>query len=147
VRCPDEKSGFAAGIARDGWRAIQRAALSASCRVARSRAGEPSAVKSAEHFLGFMDAGRWNRERLMARIQALPPGLTEICCHPRDPQKAAQEPPLNWGYDFAEELEALTSRALRSDLDSEKILVTNFSEYFQTKNTRKRRSTAPVSVS
>jgi predicted glycoside hydrolase/deacetylase ChbG (UPF0249 family) len=121
VRCPDERG---ARISLTG-RALQRIGLSAACRLARRSLTRPG-VATTDHFSGFMDMGRWNEASLRARIKSLPPGLTEICCHPRD------EPGTIPGCNFREEMAALTSEGVKQFLEQEKVQVTSFRESFTT---------------
>jgi predicted glycoside hydrolase/deacetylase ChbG (UPF0249 family) len=125
VRTPDERS---ASILRNllqgrAGRTLQRIALSASTRTGR-RALASTRVATPDHFAGFMDMGRWSEPSLRARILSLPPGLTEICCHPRC------EPGTDPACDFQAEMEALASDGLRQFLAREKVEVTTFREYF-----------------
>lgn len=119
VRCPDERGAPAAPAGR----ALQRLALSAACRLGR-RTRAHLQVASPDHFAGFMDMGRWNETSLRARIQSLPHGLTEICCHPRS--ERGEEP----GCDFREEMAALSAGGLKQFLEQQKVRVTSFGEYF-----------------
>ena len=73
---------------------------------------------------------------MAARIEALPEGLTEICCHPRE--EPAVERAYNWGYKHRDEMEALTSADLPALLIKRGIHVTNFSDYFHSPMSRPR---------
>jgi predicted glycoside hydrolase/deacetylase ChbG (UPF0249 family) len=125
VRCPDERRAPVMAALREGrvGRAMQRFALSTASRLGR-RSIACSRVATTDHFLGFMEMGRWKECSLRAGIQSLPPGLAEICCHPR------QEPEPSAGSDFPGEITALTSDGLKLFLEKSKVQVTSFREYF-----------------
>lgn len=125
VRNPDERGGMSL---RRPFRSAQRIALSSVLRIAW-RAGAASGLSTSDHFLGVMHAGRWNGENLRRAIRALRPGLTEICCHPREAALPGEEA-YSWGYDHCEELSALTDPELPRFLDAERVRVTTFSESF-----------------
>ncbi len=125
MRHPDERGG--ASLLRP-FRSAQRVALSSVLRVA-GRTAEDAGSSTADHFLGVMDAGRWNGQNLRRRIRALRSGLTEICCHPRAAALPGEEA-HDWGYDCPAELAALTDPELPRFLDAERVLITSFDECF-----------------
>ncbi len=94
--------------------------------------------RTPDHFLGVMQAGRWNAGNLAAAIRTLRPGLTEICCHPR--RETGVESAYRWGYRFREELEALTGEGVRRSLDENQVSVTSFREYFSSPGGRESSS-------
>lgn len=63
-----------------------------------------------DHFLGFAQAGRMDRN-LAHQLATLRPGITEIGCHPgtSTPELAAQ---FDWGYHWQAELAALRDEPL-----------------------------------
>ena len=127
IRHPHERPAWRELMNFRVFRALQRYALSLTLRKAR-RGIPPSRVQGADHFFGVMHAGRWNNKTLRETIEALPPGVTEICCHPRS--EPADEPGYDWSYKFREELDALTSEELRATLKRESVSLTFFSERF-----------------
>lgn len=130
IRYPDETCGDLSHLfSRQFKRLMLQLGLSLTCRLSKARFVRAN-VLGSDNFLGMRDAGRWNKRNLSARIAALPGGLTEICCHPRN-EAVAAEPAYNWGYNSQDEFDALTSPELYELLQREKIRVTNFSEHFQ----------------
>ncbi len=125
MRHPDERG--AVSLLRP-FRSAQRVALSSVLRFAESTAGDAES-STVDHFLGVMDAGRWNGQNLRRRIRALQSGLTEICCHPRAAALPGEEA-QDWGYDYHAELAALTDPELPRFLNAERVLITSFGESF-----------------
>lgn len=106
--------GGALGLRLIGWAAT--AAL-----------GRARDLAEAPEFLGFAAGGRLGEARLRALIARLAPGRTyELMCHPGF---APPEPEIRrWGYRHAEELAALTSPAVRADLDRRGVRLTRFAD-------------------
>lgn len=131
VRYPDERDGSFLSHASGGrtFRALQRLGLSMVCRRNR-RPSAQSGVESPDHFLGVMEAGRWNAKSLRSKVKSLRPGLTEICCHPRS--GPAPEPAWDWGCNFREELAALTGDELPRLLKELNVKLTSFRDCFTT---------------
>jgi len=78
------------------------------------------------HFLGFLDGGRLNEERLLRLLARIQPGRDyELMCHPG---LAPEELELRaWGYSHEKELQALTSPRVRRVLDDRAIRLSRFS--------------------
>ncbi len=76
-------------------------------------------------FLGFLDGGRLDSERLARLIAALRPGrVYELMCHPGF---APLEPDIRgWGYGHETELEALTDPAVRAVLAARGVRLCSF---------------------
>jgi predicted glycoside hydrolase/deacetylase ChbG (UPF0249 family) len=127
IRHPDESGAVFRFFTWRFKRAVQALGLQLTCRMNRGRLAEGN-VHGVDHFLGMMDAGRWNRESLPARIRSLPEGLTEICCHPRS--EPVTEAAYDWGYQYREELDVLTCAELPELLHQLGVNVTSFAEYF-----------------
>ncbi len=127
VRNPDERGGRA--FTRP-FRTAQRFALSSAWRVAR-RKTNGSPIATTNHFLGMIDAGRWNGGTLRHKVRALRPGLTEICCHPRG-ASSPNESPKAWTENSDAELAALCDPALPKLLEEERVRLTTFREAFAT---------------
>ncbi len=138
VRLPDERGAFLSLFRGPMRRWLPRAALSLVCRLSKSRLAHDHMLWS-DNFLGMADAGTWNTASMAARIKALPEGLTEICCHPRE--EPAVEKAYDWGYKHRDEMDALTSTELSALLASRGVHVTNFSDYFHFPVPRIRAST------
>jgi predicted glycoside hydrolase/deacetylase ChbG (UPF0249 family) len=129
VRYPDEKNASVVLGVLDGRvvRTAQRVALSMVCRSGRHKL-DAAGVRTTDHFLGVMEAGRWNERSLKDAVAALQPGVTEICCHPRS--EPATEPGYDWGYNFQAELAALTSSRIANLLEEQNVRLTSFRDCF-----------------
>jgi predicted glycoside hydrolase/deacetylase ChbG (UPF0249 family) len=73
--------------------------------------------RTTDHFAGFAITGRFRTAELVALVDALPPGSTELMCHPgycREPLLAAR---TRLKESRAHELEALLSREAREAVE------------------------------
>ena len=77
-----------------------------------------------DNFIGFEERGRLNQERLLALLQNLKSGTTELMVHPGYDASHGYD----WKYSWEEELNALTSDVTRYKLEESGIILTNFSE-------------------
>lgn len=77
-----------------------------------------------DNFIGFEERGRLNQERLLALLQNLKSGTTEMMVHPG--YNATHR--YDWKYSWEEELNALTSDITKYKLKESGIILTNFSE-------------------
>ena len=77
-----------------------------------------------DNFIGFEERGRLNQERLLALLQNLKSGTTELMVHPG--YDASHR--YDWKYSWEEELNALTSDITKYKLKESGIILTNFSE-------------------
>ena len=103
----------AVGIAWRPFAAVGRLLLTASWRRATSGAPLP---RHADHFRGFALTGRRDfLERLLAVLDRLEPGVTELMVHPGYAD-ASLGGWVSYGAGRERELEALTSPAVRSRL-------------------------------
>jgi hopanoid biosynthesis associated protein HpnK len=77
-------------------------------------------LKTPDVFLGLADTGRLDVARLLRLLGRLPPGTSELVCHPGagDASIAAAYP---WGFRWDAEAAALTSPAVREALGRERI--------------------------
>ncbi len=74
----------------------------------RRRANARS-VKFADHVRGFAFSGRMTTSRLLAILETLPPGLTEVMVHPGLPDEGLRRRYWEWGdFGWETELRALT---------------------------------------
>lgn len=96
-------------VSMEGARLLPRLLLSAGVASSLLLARRGRRPPYAEHFRGFDVSGRLTTARLLRIIRALPPGVTEIMCHPGQ-DTARLEQRLGWGYHWDEELAALTSQ-------------------------------------
>ncbi len=84
-------------------------------------------IRFPDRFRGMGHSGHLTRDRLLALIKALRPGITEIMCHPGEPP--AGESKFPWEYEWAQEKDALCDPEVRALLDENKIERVNFSVF------------------
>lgn len=114
-----------AGIAWRPIAAVAQALLGASYRLA---ARGVTASRYADHFRGFALSGRRDfRERLLALLDALEPGVTELMVHPGHPD-ASLAGWVSYSEGRERELAALTSDAVRARLGRGDIELIHFGD-------------------
>jgi len=69
-------------------------------------------IATADRVYGMHQTGHVDERYLLALVSALPPGLSELYCHPAEGVAPAMAP-YQQGYDHAGELAALTSARVR----------------------------------
>ena len=115
----------AVGIAWRPLAAVGQLLLTASWRRATSGAPLP---RHADHFRGFALTGRRDfLERLLAVLDRIEPGVTELMVHPGYAD-ASLEGWVSYGAGRERELEALTSTAVRTRLQRGDIQLIGFGE-------------------
>jgi hopanoid biosynthesis associated protein HpnK len=72
------------------------------------RMTEIKPVRCADQFRGFAFSGRLTTERLLAILDTLRPGLTEVMVHPGLPDEDLQHRYRHWGFKWEAEFRALT---------------------------------------
>jgi hopanoid biosynthesis associated protein HpnK len=112
VRIPREPGGAAFLVP---WLALMRARL--------LRAG----MTANDNVLGIRYSGHMTKDRVLAMLHALPPGINEMYFHPATGPWPGVDPQIA-GYDFAGELNALTSAEVRDAIDASSVRVTTYSE-------------------
>jgi len=82
--------------------------------------------KTTDHFAGFQITGRFRTRELVALIQALPEGSTELMCHPGrcTPELEAARTRLKESRE--EELEALTAPESRRAIEESRVELVNY---------------------
>ncbi|MCI0588789.1 MAG: ChbG/HpnK family deacetylase [Planctomycetes bacterium] len=109
-----------------GWgRRAQRGVLNAFARRA-ARLALDSGFSFPDRFVGFLGAGRVDGDGLLARIQGLEDGVTEIGLHPAAGEGLPREDFASWGYRWSGELDALLDPRIRESLDRRGIRRVNF---------------------
>ena len=83
-------------------------------------------LRTPDHFLGIRLTGRMNRERLLAGLERLRPGLTELMCHPGVCDEELRNAPTRLKQERQTELEALTSPEVRRLLERRGICLTSY---------------------
>jgi predicted glycoside hydrolase/deacetylase ChbG (UPF0249 family) len=104
-------------------------ALRTSWTLARL-AGTRRAASRGLRFLGFTEGGRLDQRRLRRLIRELRPGRTyELMCHPGF---APEEPDIQrWRYRHEQELQALASVGIRSEIAARGIALCSFRSLIQ----------------
>ncbi len=98
-------------------------------RSARSRLAE-TGLRASEHFRGMLLKGRLSAETLLAAIETLPDGLTELMVHPGRVTSRSDRGPFA-GFSTADrerEIEALLNPGIRRALEKSGICLTNYRE-------------------
>lgn len=124
VRCPVEAGPSPAVLAlppRDAARTVAISTFGMVTRVLVRRAG----LRTTRHFRGIGLGVGFGEAGLLATLDALPPGLTELMTHPGHPDEELARLTI-----FAEgrerELDALTSTAARDVIRRRRIRLTSF---------------------
>lgn len=97
-------------------RRAQRTVLNACARRA-ARIARRAGLVFPERFLGFLGAGHVDVAGLVDRFEALEDGVTELVFHPAAGDGIPRADLADWGYDWASELEALTSARAQEALE------------------------------
>ncbi|HMI31165.1 MAG TPA: ChbG/HpnK family deacetylase [Candidatus Limnocylindrales bacterium] len=86
-----------------------------------------SGIRTPDRFFGFHSSGHLDQKALRSVLFGVPQGTSELVCHP-----GLGEPPTSpvagWGYEWREELEALTSPESRRIVESQGIELTTFAD-------------------
>jgi hopanoid biosynthesis associated protein HpnK len=82
-------------------------------------------LATPDHFYGMLWGGHLNETKLMKIITRLPLGSSEIMTHP-GLNNQALESKLAWGYQWEEELTALTSQNLKNLIRQQEIQLINY---------------------
>jgi predicted glycoside hydrolase/deacetylase ChbG (UPF0249 family) len=103
--------------------------FSALGKDARGRLGE-TGIKASGHFRGLLLKGRLSLETLLAAMEQLPDGLTELMVHPgRVAAGSAAGPFASFSTaDREREIEALLDPSIRRALKNSGIVLTNYRE-------------------
>ena len=124
VRCPVERGAWPSLLAlppRDVARTVVISTFAVLTRILVRRAG----LRTARHFRGVGLGMGFGEERLLAAIDGLPPGLTELMTHPGYPDaELAGVTIFSEGRDH--ELAALTAPAVRDAVRHGRIRLTSF---------------------
>jgi len=112
----------ARGLARLRRRAVEKALL-AMCTVGARGLG-PDRLLMPDDFRGLSEAGHWDSASLARTVADIDGGLTEICCHPGTDNGIGSRFP--WGYQWEQELAALTSAEVASAVAESRVTLTTY---------------------
>ena len=85
-------------------------------------------LKAPDTFVGADDSGRLDEARLTRLIDDLPPGTSELLCHPGAGDAALTQAYPDWGFAWDAETRALTSPAARDALRRAGVTLTYYHE-------------------
>jgi hopanoid biosynthesis associated protein HpnK len=124
IRCPSESGpspGLLALPPKDAARTLAISMFGIVTRVLVKRAG----LKTAGHFRGIGMGTGFSEATLLATIERIPPGLTELMTHPGHPdEELARHTVFAEGRDH--ELAALTAPTIREAVRRQRIRLTSF---------------------
>lgn len=110
VRLPRESPRFW-GCRPTAWaKCLVLQGLSSAQRAKVRRSG----FRVSDHFLGLSSSGDVTEAKLLAWLQALPPGTTELMVHPGYEDVALRDMPASYAYQREREVAALTSSRVRA---------------------------------
>lgn len=112
IRIPAEPICFLGGFPCNTGRFIGRGGLSVLASIARGKARK-AGIKTTDHFYGMLAGGNMTEPYLLAIINCLPFGTSEIMIHP-GADDSAMTNQYGWNYNWQAELAAVTSARLTS---------------------------------
>jgi chitin disaccharide deacetylase len=105
-------------------RIVQQMAVTFFCLYSRNRLRN----YSLDHFFGFYDGGRLDKEKLIRIFRKVNRGTNELMCHPglgRDPNTPTGYE--HWDYAWGVELNSLMDEEIKEVISRENIQLVNFS--------------------
>ena len=126
LRIPDEPLFFFGGYPSTAGRFVGRGGLSTLARIARRKA-KRRRLAMADHFYGMLAGGNMTEPHLLAIIDRLPTGVSEIMMHPGEDDSAMQHQ-YGWQYNWQAELSAVTGAKLKNRLNERNIELISFRE-------------------
>ena len=93
-------------------------AKTALCWIARYAADKVrhQGLFAYDRMTDLFESGALNEDRLLNILDTVTPGTTELVCHPGKEDSACRENYAHWGYRWEDELNALTSPAVREQV-------------------------------
>jgi hopanoid biosynthesis associated protein HpnK len=126
VRLPHEPFAASWRAAREGFvRRLANDVLLQPLVHAHRRKLRRAGIATNDHVFGMNDSGAMDRRRLLAFLDNLPEGVSEIYCHPATGPWQGMEPEAR-GYRVADELAALTDDQVAASIDRLAIERTSF---------------------
>jgi chitin disaccharide deacetylase len=108
---------------------VQRLGLNLTCLAARGL-HDVSQLQMPDGLYGFEVSGCLTRSALEHILRRIPHGLYELICHPGEDDADTRTRYSHWGYQWAEELKALTARETQVVLKEHGIALTSFARAF-----------------
>jgi predicted glycoside hydrolase/deacetylase ChbG (UPF0249 family) len=106
-------------------RRVLQLGLNLTCLSARILHGAPLR-QMPDGMYGFEVGGCLTRSALEQILRRIPDGLYELVCHPGEDDVDTRTRYSHWGYQWAEELKALTAPETRMVLKEHGITLTSF---------------------
>lgn len=108
---------------------MRRLGLNLTCLSARVLHGAPS-PQMPDGMYGFEVSGCLTRSALEQILRRIPDGLYELVCHPGEDDVDTRTRYSHWGYQWAEELKALTAPETQVILKEHGIALTSYAQAF-----------------
>jgi chitin disaccharide deacetylase len=108
---------------------IRQLGLNFTCLSARALHGRPL-PQMPDGMYGFEVSGCLTRRELEQILRKIPDGLYELVCHPGEDDVDTRTRYSHWGYQWAEELKALTAPETQVVLKEHGIALTSFERAF-----------------
>jgi hopanoid biosynthesis associated protein HpnK len=124
MRLPRDSPRWRGKFPCDGF--AQKYALSLLAR-ADTFAFSDQSIKKCQGAAGIFDSGVLSEERLLAIVDRIPEGTTELVCHPGAGDAESRALYGHWHYNWETELAALTSMAVKSRLQARQIGLVSYS--------------------
>lgn len=125
-------SHFGVGAIRAAARVVPlrgvRPALLAVFARAGARKARRAGLRSPDTIVGVADTGSLDEARLLRTVSRLPPGTSELICHPGMGSEALATAYPDWGFRWEEETRALTSGRVREALAREGVNLISYRE-------------------
>jgi len=113
---------------------IRQIGLNLTCLSARALHGS-SLPEMPDGMYGFDVGGRLTPSALEQILRRIPDGLYELICHPGEDDADTRTRYSHWGYQWAEELKALTAPETQVVLKEHGITLTSFARALDTRTT------------
>ncbi len=126
IRIPAEPVAFIGATPPAFGRLVGRGGLTMLANLFRQHAAA-AGIRTTDHFFGMLAGGQLTESALMAILQQLPAGDTEVMTHPglADPSLAALYP---WGYQWDVERQACAAATVRQLVADRQIRLISFRE-------------------
>ena len=126
IRIPAEPVTFVGATPPTLGRLVGRGGLTMLANLFRQHAAA-AGIRTTDHFFGMLAGGQLTEAALLAILQQLPAGDTEVMTHPglADPSLAAQ---YRWGYQWDLERQATATAAVRQMVTERQIQLISFRE-------------------
>lgn len=114
-----------------GWETWKQRATALASHVSAPgfrRLVQANGMVAPEHFWGIAATGRLNVAAILAMIEGMEEGTTELMCHPGHCDSELEGLPTRLKRQREEELEALTDPAVREALKSKQVQLINFGD-------------------